>query len=333
MGALYKRVFDSWSDLQTFLTARGFTIANNKITYAQTPNTSLCYWSYNAAGTVNFVNSQGENAFRHNLTDFANNKKCGCIFLELADNGFVLYLSPVALDFSVTDLTFCCTNNYHQENHVLPNEHSEIVDDDNPLENGLVIVTPTDEDGKWHFTWRDKTPDLTVTYKLDPNDNTQEIVDTSASTTDNFSFDVDNTNGNITVGVEIPKTKMIPAPLTVTLTKAYLDQGVWSKYLYTQVLGQVDPPGNVFKINGQKFISFSDNEIWRCPVVKLPPTEVTQNDSSSTEQYYPTKTYKVGDYCINEGLLWKCRIAVTVPSPFDQTYWVVTTVPLELSNS
>lgn len=333
MSILYKKILDSWSDLQTFLIARGFTIANNKITYNQTPTSSLCYWSYNSAGTVNFVTSQSENAFRNNLTDFTNNRKCACIFLELADGGFVLYLSPVASDFSVTELTFCCTNNYHQENHVLPDEHSEIIDDSNELENGLVIVTPTDADGNWHFLWRDKTPDITVTYKLDPEDETQEIIDTDAAVTDNFSFNVDNSIGNITTGVEIPKTKMIQAPLTVTLTKAYLDQGEWSNYLYVQVLGDINPPGNVFKINGQKFISFSDNNVWRCPVVKLPPTEVTENISTSTEEYSSVKTYKIGDYCIYEGLLWKCITAVNPPSPFDQTYWTVTTVSQELVNN
>lgn len=329
MSVIYKRVLDSWSDLQSFLTARGFTIANNKITYNQTPNSALCYWSYDAAGTINFVTSEGEDAFRNNLTDFANDKKCGCIFLELTDNGFVLYLTPVEDNFSVTNLNFCCTNNYHCETHVVPEEYTEIVEDDNLLGNGLVIATPTDEDNKWHFLWRDKEPDE-IKYKLKPNTSDEEIIDT---TIDNFKFDVDDTQGLVTVGEEIPKTKMMQAPLTVTLTKAYLNYGVWSKYIYVQVLGQVDPPGNVFKINGQKFISFSDTAEWRCPVFKLPPTEVTPNDSNSTEQYSPTKTYKVSDYCINEGLLWKCVVAVTEPCPFDQSYWVVTTVPYELAHS
>ena len=304
MSSLYKRIFSTWSELQTFLIARGFTIANNKITYDASPVSALCYWSYDSNGTINFVNSQGDNAFYHDLTDFANDKKCACIFLELADDGFILYLSPVDQDFSITDLTFCCTNNYHEDSE----NPGTMIDDDNDLENGLVIVTPTDEDSKWHFLWRDE----------DPND---------------FYFNVDDTQGNITKGVEIPHTKMMQASLTVTLTKAYLNQGMWSKYIYVQVLGEVNPPGNIFKINGQKFISFSDNTIWRCPVFKLPPTEVTENDPTSTEQYYPTRTYKVDEYCINEGLLWKCRIAVTTPEPFDQTKWTVTTVPYELAHN
>lgn len=334
MSGLYKRVLNSWADLQTFLTARGFTIANNKITYDQTPNSSLCYWSYDSSGTINFKNSQGENAFQHNLTDFTNGKKCGCIFVELADNGFALYLSPVTSDFSVTDLTFCCENNYTEEDHVLPTEHIEIIDGDNPLENGLVIATPTDEDGYWHFIWRDKKAATQIIYKLDEvAEGEQQTESIDQTITDNYYFDVDDTQGNISIGVEIPHTKMMVAPLTVTLQKAYLNFGEWSKYIYTQVLGQVNPPGNVFKINGQKFISFSDTAEWRCPVFKLPPTDVTPNDSNSTEQYSPIKTYKIGDYCINEGLLWKCVVAVTTPCPFDQTNWVVTTVPYELAHS
>lgn len=306
MGILYKRILDTWTELQNFLTARGFTIANNKITYDETPISSLNYWSYDSDGTVNFVNSEGNNAFYYNLTDFVNGKKCGCIFLELIDDGFVLFLSPVDDNFSVSDLTFCCTNNYHR---VVPAEGDPYYErDNNPLDNGLVIATPTDEDGKWHFLWRDE----------DPTD---------------FYFDVDNTAGSITKGGEIPHTKMIQAPLTVTLTKAYLNYGVWSKYIYTQVLGEINPPGNVFKINGQKFISFSDNTQWRCPVFKLEPTEVVENDSSSTEEYSPKKTYKVGDYCIFEGLLWKCIVAVTTPQPFDQNSWITTTVPHELAIS
>ena len=113
MSVFEKHIFQTWADLQTFLISKQFTIANNKITYSLAPNTTKCYWSYDSEGTINFVDSLGNNAFYHNLTDFANDKYCGCVWIELKDNGFILFLSPVATDFDITNLTLCCVNNYH----------------------------------------------------------------------------------------------------------------------------------------------------------------------------------------------------------------------------
>lgn len=297
MSGLDKRIFQTWADLQSFLTTKGFVFSNGVMRWSYTPAAAACHWVYDSNGTMNFVDSANNQVFYHNLTDFVNNKDCGCIFTDLTDHGFVLYLTPLDREFDIVDLQFCCENNYTKEEEV-------IVDGDNPLENGLIIGSPPEQDGYWRYLWRDQDP-------LD------------------FYFDVDNTRGVITKGTEIPHTKMIPAPLTVTLLKVYLDTGGWSSYIYTQVLGEITPPCNIFKINGQKFISFSDNTEWRCPVFKLPPENVEQNPIGATDQFSPLRTYRVNDYCVWEGKLWVCVQAINTPGPFDQSYWEITTVDEE----
>ena len=315
MSAFEKHIFQTWADLQTFLISKHFTIANNKIKYSLAPNTTKCYWSYDSNGTINFVDSLGNNAFYHNLTDFANGKYCGCVWIELKNNGFILFLSPVATDFSVTDLTLCCVNNYHITGTTGgdPPYYQVYTDDNHPLENGVVICTPAEQDSYWRFCWRDKDIDTIGR-------------DSTIIVSPTYKWDVDNTQDIVTIGVEIPYTEMINAPMTATLLKAYLANGDWSNYIYTLVLGQVDPPGDVFKLNGQKFITISDNTTYRCPAFKLPPEHELINPSDSTEQYSPDTTYKVDDYCIYEGKLWVCVQAVTTPMAFDQTYWEITTV-------
>lgn len=312
MSILEKHIFQTWADLQTFLVSKNFTIANNKIKYSLAPNSTKCYWSYDSEGTINFVDSLGNNAFYHNLTDFANDKYCGCVWIELKDNGFVLFLSPIATDFDITNLTLCCINNYHCSD---TSENIPVyVDDNNPLENGVVVCTPAEQDSYWRFCWRDK-----------------DIITTEVSTVPSptYKWNIDNTQDIVTIGTEIPYAELISAPMTVTLLKAYMANGFWSDYIYTLVLGQVDPPGDIFKLNGQKFLSISDNSTYRCPAFKLPPEHEEVNPTNSTEQYSPNRTYKVDDYCIYEGKLWVCVRAVIVPMAFDQTYWDITTVSEE----
>ena len=99
------------------------------------------------------------------------------------------------------------------------------------------------------------------------------------------------------------------------------------------MLGEVTPPGNIFKINGQKFISFCGDATYRCPVFKLPPEAAEESVIDSTEEYSTIKTYRVGDYCVYNGLLWRCTRNVTVPTQFDQGYWTVTTVKEEIDRA
>ena len=221
----------------------------------------------------------------------------------MAGGGCALYLTPLDISTDINSLQFCLVNNYHDDD-------GTIVDDDNLLENGLVVVTPAEQDGHWRYLWRDKTPRGDGCY-----------------------YCIDDTVSTVTTGTEIPHKYIIPAPLTVTILKAYLDAGFWSQYIYTQVLGEVSLPGNIFKINGQKFISFCGNTTYRCPVFKLPPEAAEASVVDSTEEYSSIKTYRVGDYCVYQGLLWRCTRAVTVPTQFDQTHWTVTTVKEEIDRA
>ena len=235
MATLEKYIFETWQDLFSYLEDKGFIFDDNKIIWDAGPNNIDAYWFHNPNHDINFYTSEGNNAFYHNLTDFEHDKYCGCIFIPLQDDGCILYLSPVDVDFDITDLQLCCINNYN----------SSYVAGSNPLENGVVVFTPAEADGYWRYSWRGQDPI-------------------------NHKWCVDNTRGIVTEGTEIPYVQIIPADLTITLLKTYLSNGSWSNYIYTQVLGDVTTPGNVFKINGQKFISITDNTTYRCPAFKLP---------------------------------------------------------------
>lgn len=304
MSKIEKNIFQTYNDLKTYLTSKGFIYSNNDTEMRWGNSSTQCYWSIDASGVMNFTRSDGAGtAFRNNLTDWF--KWCGCIFIPLLNNGCALYLTPLPIGSSVDDLTVCSTNNYHIE---IVEEQETIVEDDNLLENGLVICTPPEQDNYWRYTWKDK--DLT--------------------TTDLYKWAVDNTHGYVSSGKEIPLAQMIPANNAVTLTKAFLQYGRWSDNIYVQVLGDVKPPSTIYKINGQKYINFCSTEGYRCPVFKLPAEEVSPNPSTSTEGYSNLKTYKIGDYCIYNDLLYKCIVAVTTPQSFDDNKWVVTTVHNEV---
>ena len=303
MSILEKHIFYTYSELEAYLIEKGFILTPGQFVWGD--SNSSCYWTIGAGGTINFMTSTQEVAFYHNLTDFEHNKYCGCIFLQLANGGCALYLTPLDPTTDITDLQFCLINNYHTD----PNTHT-IVDDNRLLENGLVVVTPAEEDGYWRYLWRDKTPQGEGCY-----------------------YCIDDTVGHVSKGIEIPHRQMMYAPLTVTLLKAYLNAGFWSQHIYTQILGDVTLPGNIFKINGQKFISFTGNSTYRFPVFKLPPEAAEASEVDSTEEYSTIKTYQVGDYCIYNGLLWRCIRKVNVPMQFDQTFWVVTTVKNEINRA
>ena len=44
-----------------------------------------------------------------------------------------------------------------------------------------------------------------------------------------------------------------------------------------------------------------------------------------SDEYSATKTYEVGDYCIRENVLYKCKTAITTGEAFDSNKWVQTT--------
>ena len=97
-----------------------------------------------------------------------------------------------------------------------------------------------------------------------------------------------------------------------------------------EVLGSSTSPCSIFKLQGQKYISFTTNENVRCPIYKLAPEEIEMNDSTSTEPYSSVKTYVVGDYCTFNGFVYRCTTPIPTPEPFDDSKWTLTTVPNEL---
>lgn len=303
MAKMEKHLFNTKEELQTYLTNKGFVISNNQMKWDMVPQSSS-YWTVTSDGTMNFHTSSGENAFYYNLTDFSNEQICGCIFIELANNGCALYLTPLPKDFSINDLTVCCANNY-----TIDEETGDYVKTEGVyLQNGLVVCTPAEKDGYWRYSWRD----------VDPS---------------SFYWTVDNCRNKTTKSVEIPNKPMIPADDCVSITHAFLDSGDWSDYIFVQALGEITAPGHIFLMNGQKYIAFTDNTIYQAPVFRLAPEEIKVNISTSTQEYSTITTYKYGDYCIFNGLLWRCIEDITTPGAFDSTKWTITTVNAEIMRS
>lgn len=308
MGVIEKNIFYNYTELKTYLTSKGFLYSANDTQMRWGNSNSQCYWTIDTTtGIMNFHKSDNTGpAFYHDLTNWGTGKEwCGCIFITLADGGCALFITPLPIFTPIQDLTVCCTNNFHWDD-----EEDDWVDDDNLLENGLVVVTPAEQDGYWRYIWRSQ-------------DNHEGHV----------YWDIDNGQGYTSQGTEIPGVELIKCNNVVTLNKTFLQSGNFSDYIYTQVLGDLLVPSTIFKINGQKFINFCDDVNYRCPAFKLPIEEQTANISTSTEAYSNLKTYKINDYCIYEGLLYRCIVTISIPEPFDDSKWVVTTVNYEKTHS
>lgn len=300
-----KYIFNTYSELSTFLVSKGFTINNGNMKWAAAGNTN-CHWSItgtSGAEKISFVNSKGQNAFRGITTqngyivDFAQGK-CACIFIPLIDDGCILFLSKVANDFDIANLAITCENNWTYDD-------STWVYGDNDLENGLVVCTPAEDDDKWRYSWRD----------MDSR---------------SFYWDIDDGDDSVTKGTELPSKEMYNVPLTATLVKIRLNSGYWSHYIFNEVMGTVYSPGVIITVNGQRFIVLTDNDgVYRCPAFRLPAVAVTMNPSIATNEYSQTMTYNYNDYCIYDNKLYRCIIAVTKPGPFDPSHWVRTTVSAE----
>lgn len=387
-----KRICKTYSELRNYLEDLGFIFdevtgdQDHKEEMRWNSSTRCCWICNPTTEQINFIGSNDKMAFPpHNglrLADFHWNetiegetvrieKYCGVIFMELADGGCALYMSPVAKNFSINDLNFCCKPGYKTtDNHdPLTEEEYHYTSTNADLQNGLVVHTAPEADHHWRVSWR---------YK-----DSRE-----------HKWVIDDTVSNITWGKEIPYVRLIPADLCVTVTKTLLNSGDWSKYIYTQVLGNAYPPNTIFKVGGQKFMSFTDNppitvkpydetkaynigdlctyvgqepfrekkiyKCWfptdpssaeghtvpfsltnweerpndmayRCPAFKLPPEATSINPSSSTQEYSPLTTYKINDYCIYDNTLYRCIDAVITPEPFDDSKWVVTTVSAEIA--
>ena len=238
MSAIEKRIFRNKTDLQNYLTSLGFTIANNKMTWDNDTNTNNCYWTVANDGKMNFHTSTGSNAFHYNLVDFDNDQICGVIFIELLGGGCALYMTPLPADFEISKLTISCANNYDST-------YTKITGVD--LQNGLVVCTPAEEDDNWRYSWRSEDPTI------------------------NGCWCIDDCVSRTSKGVELPVAKIIDAPETITLAKVYLaPMGQWSNHIFSFVLGETSIPGSIFRLNGQKYINFTDNIEYRSPCFKLP---------------------------------------------------------------
>ena len=54
-----------------------------------------------------------------------------------------------------------------------------------------------------------------------------------------------------------------------------------------------------------------------------------QSKDIVSDKYSATNTYAVGDYCIHENILYKCKTAITTGEAFDSNKWVQTTCGTE----
>ena len=307
MALMDKYIFTTFIDLKTYLISKGFVFNNNndEMRWNYAGNTD-CYWKVDVVGgkmKMNFIASDGQQAFRDYIVDFTNNQYCGVIFIELENNGYALYLTPLPDDFPIVDLQITCKNGWDYDE-----QEEDWVKNDDILQNGLIICTPAEQDNNWRFTWRDM-------------DSRKEY------------WNIDNGRGYVSYHIELPSKMIMPSDLSVILARVFLNSGYWSNNIYQQVAGEIQLPYTVFRVNGQKYIGFADSDVYRIPVFKLPPEYISVNDSSSTEEYSSLKTYHYGDYCIYNGLLWRCIQEITSPTPFDQSDWITTTVSAELMRS
>ena len=56
-----------------------------------------------------------------------------------------------------------------------------------------------------------------------------------------------------------------------------------------------------------------------------------QSKDIVSDEYSATNTYAVGDYCIRENVLYKCKTAITTGEAFDSSKWVQTTCGTEVA--
>lgn len=305
-SGIEKFMFYNIGDVTNYLESKGFTISNNKILWDEAEADTSCYWQINN-NVITFHRSDGQSAFTKDLVNFnytetiddgeggtttVSRPNCVIFFIPLADNGIALYMGMVTEDTTLSETYYSCAN------------------DDPVMNNGLVVLSPEEDDGHWYYGWNS------------PTDN-------------NFHWCLDNGHGSYEYDTnvqQLPPVQIYQTAHSLTLVRCYLNTGYWSKNFRQQVTGDLESPGCIFKINGQKYITFTNNSIYRAPAYKLPAESVRMNLSTSTEEYSELKTYAVGDYCTYEGYLYRCITAITEPEPFEQAHWVITTVHDELMN-
>lgn len=317
---LEKRIFEDFTSLKSYLTSKGFVISNGEMRWGDANQDSNCYWSLDETeGTMNFVDSDGNNAFPNSLVDFSEGRVTGIALLLLKDNGIAINITPLNEGMGTNTFTLSCDFGYDYNGNMILTSP----------QNGLIVCTPEEDDGWWRYSWRKSFTVLGTNYNrfAEPA----------------FQWVIDNGRQNVLAGQEVPTVCRWNVSNSLTLSKVFLADGFWSKYIYMENLGINASPGMVFKINGQKFISFCSANIqegnigstwtirpYRNPCFLMADDETTINNSTSTQAYSRNKTYQIGDYCIFNDLLYRCTTAITEPESWDETHWVVTTVPQEL---
>lgn len=323
---IIKRICHTYSELSATLNECGFLdeSGDNNHYWHWTPmgGDSTCYWEVRNGGAyINFhkSNNLSENtqmAFRsnlgfHSLTPSGDENDVGIVFIPLANNGCILYLTPLPYNTSIADLTINCKNEmYYDPEDPHADANGYVLDDTQLLYNGMVVYSPAEADGKWRCSWRSMN-DEKFYWDVDTGD-------------DLYEYAPNNT--------QIPQVQIWSDNQTVVIQKVLLQNGGWSENMKVLVLGEMQPPFKVFKIHGKKYIALSDNDTFRCPVFQLPTEAVIANISTSTEEYSPNKTYLIGDYCIYDNVLYRCIRKIATPMPFDDTYWQITTVDQEISS-
>ena len=315
-----KVIIESYAELKTWLTNKGFTISNNEMRWGAANQDTNCHWEFNDEDeTLIFLDSDDNNVFHRSLCDFTSGRVTGIALLKLKDNGVAININPYDEGTTTSSFTVSCAFVGRGSADNISYMYQE----------GLVVCTPAEQDGKWRYSWR----------------GTNSWSDPSAGMRVNapyFTWIIDNGVHNVLIGV--PSVRLWNVSQYVAINKVYLPEGFFSKYIYMQTMGNNQFPGLGFKLNGQKFISFfRDNNYaeqqgayaqtpysYRPPCFLLEDDAVLVNNSSSTKEYSSLTKYKEGDYCIYRGLLYVCLTDIDTPEEFDEDHWMITTVPNEL---
>ena len=349
MGNYQKGICNTWSELKTHLTDLGFIISGNKMRWGQDgqgndSSTWTSYWLLNnTKQTINFYSSgevfpnattiaekhtvfhtplvhmTNDTSYDGDDTIYNDKTKAGFIFIELLDHGCILYLTPILADNTTSDKLYMSC--FIDKQQMLVN--GEIIKN-----NGIIVCTPQEEDGYYRYSWRHDAG-----YETTDCPDGLYPFDSSNSSHDRnklgfFRWDIDNMHGFISRGTELPQAELIDAQMSVSMVMSYLVTGYWSSNIYYMAVGAVpaDGAGLIFRINNQSYLIITDNTKFRCPIFKLPIEKTQQNPPTSTEAYSEYKMYAVGDYCIYDGLLYRCIREIRQVGPFDDTYWTATTV-------
>lgn len=322
---LEKRIIESLQDLKDYCEAKGFIIDNNEMRWGYANQDSNCYWTFDDTNeTMNFIDSDGNEAFPYSLCDFSEGRVTGVAFLPLKDNGCAIQITGLPEGSSSSDFTVSCALGYNYNS-----QGTRVIDNTVP-HNGLVVCTPEEEDGYWRYSWRAAAKWSQSAY--------------GGTKRPSFQWCIDDCRHNVIPGKEIPTTCFWEVSNVLGLSKVMLTDGIWSNYIYMQIMGLNAAPGQVFKINGQTFISFyredgtehigGDTYVsipnYRPPCFMLPEESILINDPTSTKEYSRYTKYKENDYCTYRGLVYRCLTDINIPEPFDITHWQLTTVPNEL---